>query len=447
MSDPNHEEPEAVGTDSLYEPALAGDIGAAATESAAPDAAASVCTCEADFVCDRELAVLGQIARLLTEATALTPALFARSMNLRELAQQLNIAREEATYAHSAASLLNSRADLAVAWYPGPSSPSGIHARHAQAVREGALQAIEDLPRLAIVPPYFHEAPPPLAQDRPQCQGITRAGKQCRNRAMYFPDDGNSADHCERHATRGEAARRKSLRALDGDHVADVVALWQRRDATELAPDVGPWPPSSGPRAASSAHLVRPIASEIMAIIPRLYNFRDDHRYRSLIPQSQIRASLTDCCAGFRVVQRAADTVVATFDPTGGPWQVECELAEIVAAEAAQGLAEFISTSPPAFQPLDDDIALFRGEGPERLVELIGALVDAIWSVLHMAWAGTDDDELKIAARRGQVGADPLCGLFSEAPQRRDKTIAELTRALDTEEGDPDIEVALPAWI
>ncbi|MDO3333870.1 hypothetical protein [Mycobacteroides abscessus] len=172
-------------------------------------------------------------------------------LNLDELATELYSLQQPARQAYGAASLLGQGAELDEAWSAGSSRPKAIFARHAAAVRAGALRVPPTERMIDTVERQLRRSPRGDAYrqangPRPRCTAITaKTNEPCSNAAIYL-GSGTFAAHCYPHSTRAEReqyrkhqealslavedawAQRKQLMRLAGSAVA---AEWlQRRD-------------------------------------------------------------------------------------------------------------------------------------------------------------------------------------------------------------------------
>jgi hypothetical protein len=181
------------------------------TESTFDDAGERWCTCDVNYVCSGDLALLRQLVRILAEASSLFPAVPDGVPILDELDEALRHARWAAREAYTAASLLNQEAALAESWAAGPSRHRGMQARHEEAIRKGH-------PRVEPAPvPQTSERPAGgfdlsvLPGERSHCAGWTRAGDRCKSPVMYIGS--KDAKHCFQHATVAEHADRRAAEA------------------------------------------------------------------------------------------------------------------------------------------------------------------------------------------------------------------------------------------
>ncbi|WP_330186000.1 hypothetical protein OHB26_39505 (plasmid) [Nocardia sp. NBC_01503] len=379
------------------------------------------CSCDTDYVCDGDLALLGQLVRLLTEATALFPTVIEDVLRVDELGQALDITHRIATDTFSAASLLNHRAALAQSWASGPSRPTGIHGRHAEAVRGGHPRISPTNPPVVVPPPQPADVPPYLpAMERTQCTGLTKSGGRCRNRVMYFPDDGTSADHCLQHASATELKHRDGLQAAQNDYVDAVATQWFLRDVMEL-PDTAQYAlepveipvlrnPAAGSDVAVSVQL------ETAQALVRLISL--EFPYKKKVAPKLVRTLLPDVLFAFTTVRRATDTMLATLDVTDN-WVVEWELAGEIASQSAERIAEVTATTLAMIEPATADIIKTRDHGPGELAALIRVTGSVLWGALHTIESITNDQRLRHAASEAEEAADLIWKLFGDDEQRQ----------------------------
>jgi hypothetical protein len=180
-------------------------------ESTFDDTGERWCTCDADYVCSGDVALLGQLVRILAEASSLFPAAPDSVPILDELDEALRHAGWAAREAYTVASLLNQEAALAESWAAGPSRPRGIQARHEEAIRKGHPCVEQALVPQTIERPAGGFDLSILPGERTHCAGRTRAGDRCKSPVMYIGS--KDAKHCFQHATVAEHTDRRAAEA------------------------------------------------------------------------------------------------------------------------------------------------------------------------------------------------------------------------------------------
>lgn len=198
----------------------------------------------------KALVLLDELGISLLESVLVLESLRAEvDLNFDELTrgiQRLQLLAEEA---FGAATLLHQGAELAEAWGAPPSRPRAIFARHAAAVRAGAVAFSRRDSTSAVSERKIRQLPnvdraAGAASSRPTCQAIIRkTGQPCESAAIYL-GSGSFAQHCYSHSSRAERegyhryqeiakaeleGARRQQQATIQTFRAKVAAGWMRR--------------------------------------------------------------------------------------------------------------------------------------------------------------------------------------------------------------------------
>ncbi|WP_237570813.1 hypothetical protein [Mycolicibacterium lacusdiani] len=206
-----------------------------------------------DFATPDGIEVLDQLCLTLLECLLIANDVQRDvGLNLDELISGLSAIQNTARSAFRAASLLNQRAELEVAWSDYFSRPKAIFARHHAAVRSGARMVRPREPAASLFDAELDDAMPiddgpQVGTPRPACTSATKAKRACSNTAIYL-GSGVFAQHCYSHLTAVERRRfdkhRDEIAALEdrlleegAQHIARAAELvrleWQRKRQTD----------------------------------------------------------------------------------------------------------------------------------------------------------------------------------------------------------------------
>lgn len=395
------------------------------------------CECEEDYVCDAELRLLGQLARLLTEATALFPAVVANAMRLDDLDTALRGAALFAREAYSAASMLNQRAPLARSWAAGPSRPRGIRGRHFHAVSEGHTPVTPaPVPEAIQAPREPQLAARAIPRDaRPQCAGTTQAGAQCKNPVIVF-DDGSTASRCGTHL-QGEEREHRILDRGTGSrdtsrYIGAIAMQWLVRDFNEIRPE-GPINLAEIPESAQHpVQSIDDVAPLLNAAVEKVEAIGRSVVYKDRIDSLRMPRMLSPVVEAFSAIEAAGRALLAPLGPSDD-WVLEHELVETVAGTACDELAAATNIVRPHIVWPEGTSATSASFDPDALTAAIKRAAEASWCALHALESATDAPLLREAIIDASEHADAISDLVDEDQDRRAERVRDLTTPLDSE--------------
>ncbi|XCI63721.1 hypothetical protein MPNTM1_04898 [Mycolicibacterium parafortuitum] len=196
-----------------------------------------------EWVTTRGLELLNELVGALQECQlALRTMRVDVGLTLDELERDLRRARETASSAYGAASLLHQNADLARGWSEYPSRPRAIHARHRVAVEYGAPRKVPAEPTAdryeETLRQAYEQTINAARADQPRTSGPGRRcgtyledeGRACRRRVVRTGQD-EFANHCPDHLDDAQ----RELYKRHQQEAARTVAQAQREEFRRIA--------------------------------------------------------------------------------------------------------------------------------------------------------------------------------------------------------------------
>lgn len=184
--------------------------------------------------------VLDEMVAVLDECDAVLLMLGEEAaLNLDELAQFIEIARDETVNAFKAASLLHRYAALSESWTNARSRPRAVFARHAAAVRSGAPRIKPAAPSVRFPPDEDVDMSVATGTqdlmsgeraERPQCVAIAKStGRACANPAACIGPN-EFLRHCYGHLEPEE----RELFNAHRDRVAELTMVQRAAAVNDL---------------------------------------------------------------------------------------------------------------------------------------------------------------------------------------------------------------------